>query len=134
MRTALMLSCLLLAAPAVADEPVQADFLDGTYVMSAEDCDKLQKLSDGGEPSLNAVPWSVDKEGFHSWEGSCTFAKITETKPGAEWRVEAQCTDAADESVEAYTFEKKDDGTFLIQLEGEDEPVAYQRCEVKKGQ
>lgn len=139
MRTALMLSCLtlscpVLAAPALAADAVQADFIDGTYVMTADDCSKLQQLSDGGEPSISAVPWSVDKDGFHSWEGSCSFVKVTETTPGTEWRVEAECTDAADESSEAYSFEKKPDGTFLVQLEGEDEPVTYQRCEVKKGQ
>lgn len=129
-----MILATAMATAAVADEPVKADFLDGTYVMSADDCAKLQKLEAGAEPSLNEVPWSVDKDGFHSWEGNCTFSKITETTPGTAWRAEAECTDAADESVEAYTFEKKDDGTFLVQLEGEDEPVTYQRCETRKGQ
>lgn len=130
MRAALAFLALVNAAPALAD--VEAKFLDGTYVMADEACEKLKALEAGGTPSLNTVPWSVNRKGFEFWEGGCEFSKITEKKGGKTWVVTAQCSDGPEETTETYTFVKNDNGTFAVTLEGEKEARTYTRCDVKQ--
>lgn len=123
----------IMAGTLPASAQVEARFLGGTYVMSAEACDKLNKLADGATRSVATVPWSVDETGFHSWEGGCDFTKVTERRKGREWVVQATCIEGPDEDKETYTFVKNANGSFAVTLQGERKPRTYTRCDVKKG-
>lgn len=130
MRTLIAALALLIAAPASAE--VEAKFIDGTYVMSEEACQKLKELDAGATPSISTVPWSVNSKGFDFWEGGCEFSKVSEKKGGKSWVVVAKCIDGPEETKETYTFARNDDGTFSVTLEGEKEARIYSRCDVKQ--
>src|SRR5262245_16770538 len=120
-----------MTSPAAAQ--VKATFIDGTYTMSAEACGKLQLLAKGTPQSISTVPWRVDRDGFHYWEGGCTFTRIVETRKGRAWQVTAHCSNGPDTSREGYTFVRNTNGSFVVTLRGERKAVRYTRCEVDKG-
>ena len=130
------MAVLCAAAPAQAD--VKARFIDGQYVMSAEACGKLKALARGATRSLGTVPWSVSRDGFDQWEGSCGFKRIRETAKGKRWEVTATCEGLVpeDESTESYIFERTSPTTFSVTLttpgaKPEDRaPKTYMRCDV----
>jgi hypothetical protein len=124
------ISVFAVATPAAAQ--VKATFLDGTYVMSADACEKLKRLAQGGPRSASTVPWRVDRDGFHYWEGGCGFTRIIERRKGREWQVTARCAEGPDKSIESYTFVRSADGTFAVTLKGEKQPRRYSRCEAEK--
>ena len=116
---------------------LKATFVDGAYTIGAKACAKLKAIERGGRRNLNTVPWTLDTDGFHGWEGGCTFSKITEAQKGKEWLVEADCAEAADESKESYRFVRTSPSTFLITLTTKGatteqaKPVTYTRCNAK---
>jgi hypothetical protein len=112
---------------------VKATFLDGTYVMSTEACDKLERLAEGAPENIGTVPWRVDRDGFHYWEGGCSFTSVEERRKGKEWHVVALCEEGPDKTTERYSFARNSDGTFAVRLRGEKKARRYSRCEVGKG-
>jgi len=132
MLVRLLIAWALLAAPATAALAARASFLDGTYVMSVEACDKLKALARGATPSITTVPWSVDRKGITYWEGGCGFSRVTEVRKGSEWRIKADCEEGPNQSTEVYTWVKIEDGVYDVTVKGDTKPVRYTRCDVKK--
>lgn len=129
----ILLAAVVLAAPLSASAQQKADFIDGTYTMSSEACQKLRALAKGTKPSVSTEPWHVDRNGFHAWEGGCGFTRIVERQKGKSWDVTARCTEGPETSTERYTFVRAGEGAFDVRLKGEKKPRRYTRCDVEKG-
>ena len=127
----MVLAASTIALPAAAQ--VKAPFLDGTYTMSTEACQKMQALANGGPKSISTVPWSVSRNGIDFWEGSCRFTAITEQRKGKQWRVLASCSEGPDTSKEVYTYVRNNGGSFDVTLKGDKQAVRYTRCDAIKG-
>ena len=130
-RALTVLLALVIALPASAG--VEAKFIDGTYVMSEDACEKLKRLQEGTTPSVSTGPWSAHSKGFDYWEGGCEFSKVTEKAAGREWVVVAECVDGPEETTETYTFVRKGEGVFAVTLKGDKDARTYTRCDVKTG-
>ncbi|KAB2845950.1 MAG: hypothetical protein F9K44_16200 [Hyphomicrobiaceae bacterium] len=128
---------MLASAAAQQKNALKAAFIDGAYTIGTKGCAKLKAIERGGPKSLNTVPWTLDADGFHGWEGGCTFSKITEALKGKEWLIEAECAEAAEESKESYRLVRTSPTTFAITLttpgtEAADrKPITYSRCNAK---
>lgn len=129
----------LQAEAAPRQQALTASFIDGVYTMSARACTKLEALNRGATPSLGTVPWSLDRTGFTSWEGGCSFTRIEPIKGKSAWQVRADCHEAADESIETYLIERSSPSTLRITLTtpkakpADRKPILYKRCDVKTG-
>jgi len=121
---ALGLGLLALAAHAQAE--VKGTFIgEGTYA-TAEGCNKLAAILAGGEKNVGTVPETLDQDGFHGWEGDCTFHSFTEKSKGKVWTANMKCFEGADESQESDIFERLDDGRIQVTVMGK--ATVFQRC------
>ena len=133
----LALALATLSTAAAQQKGLKATFVDGSYTIGPQACAKLKAIERGGRKSLNTVPWTLNADGFHGWEGGCTFSKITEAHKGKEWLIEADCAEAAEESKESYRIVRTSPSTFLITLTTkgatpeQKKPVTYTRCNAK---
>lgn len=122
------LSVCLLAAPARAE--VKATFVGpGTYA-TAGGCAKLEAIAKGGEKNAGTVPETLDQDGFHGWEGACTFHSITETVQGKAWKANLKCFEGADESQESDMFERLDANRINVTIMGE--ATIFERCKTEE--
>jgi hypothetical protein len=82
----LILAGLALATPASASDKApekpsdKARFFHGTYTFALGACAKLKALAAGGVQAISTVPWYVTEDGVSSWEGGCSFTKISKGK------------------------------------------------------
>lgn len=117
------------ALAAVAGE--RASFITGTFVI-ADGCAKLAKIAAGGDRNVETVPETLDADGFHGWEGGCTFKSIVEKEAGRIWEAQLMCTDAAEEWEETDTL-TLDDTAGKITVVVDDKQTEFTRCDAAKG-
>ena len=114
----------------------KAGFIDGTYVLSVDGCNKLKALKRGVPESIGTVPWSVDADGISMWEGGCGWSKVQKLG-GKRWALTAECEQEVDTSVETYEYTRTSPTTFAVKLttkgtsKAEQKPVTYLKCDVK---
>ncbi len=108
-----------------------ATFIEGTYA-TAEGCSMLKKLANGTARTISTVPDTLDKNGFHGWEGGCEFTKVFEHMPGKVWTGLMYCVEGAKVSAPNIVFVRdEDDNSFEVLQAGEDSPEVFRRCDVK---
>lgn len=128
---ALGLLVALPAAPLAAKE--RASFLAGTYA-TEDGCRKLARIHAGGPRNLETVPWTLEADGFHGWEGACEFTRIDEHEPGRSWIAIMMCVEGAQLAPELYLFMKDEaEDAFEVARQGDDSPELYRRCGAGKG-
>lgn len=126
-RTAIAIA--LLAALAVPAFAADADFLGaGTYA-TADGCNKLKALSEGGDRNISTVPETLTAKGYHGWEHDCSFKTVTAVEGGTSWKVVIACEEGENAWDETQVISKTGDNTFEVKAEGEDEATAYAVCE-----
>jgi len=132
LRRAAVSACLVPLGAAVAFAADKtADFISGTYVMEGR-CDKLAKLAAGEPASIETVPETLTREGFSSWEGSCTFLTIEEKTKGRVRVARMACTQEAEESEETDTFALDPSGqSLMVSVEGK--TTKFVHCDIEKG-
>lgn len=120
----------------VAIAEVRAEFIVGTYAMEGR-CEMLAKLEAGGPRNVATVPETLDADGFHTWEGGCTFVAIRETEQGHEWVATMSCAEGAEEWGETDTFLlDPSNGRITVVADDttvEDQRSTYVRCDGAKG-
>jgi hypothetical protein len=131
MITRIMAAALLLAGfTGAAQAEKKGTFIGpGTYA-TAEGCQKLAKIEAGGDKNAGTVPETLDEDGFHSWEGSCSFHSFTETVKGKKWKANLKCFEEADESQESDIFERLDDGRIQVTVMGNS--TVFEHCKTKE--
>lgn len=126
-----LLMLLAAAMPAMAKE--KASFIDGVY-SSADGCLKLARIEAGGPRNVETVPWTLDADGFHGWEGSCEFTRVLEHEPGKEWVAIMVCVEGAQFVPDLYLFMRGEtDDELEVAHQGSDVPDVYRRCKSEKG-
>jgi len=108
-----------------------ASFIEGTYA-TVKGCKMLEKLADGTPRTISTVPDTLDKNGFHGWEGGCEFTKIFEHMPGKVWTGLMYCVEGNAINAPNMVFLRdEDDNSFEVLQAGNDSPEVFHRCDVK---
>lgn len=128
-RSAAFLAVFTWVAPAALADGVMGTFLGpGTYA-SPEGCRKIKALEAGAPRNVSSVPETLTAEGFESWEGGCEFLKITEVEKSRRWQASMACNEGPEETVEIDTFTRNADGSFNVQVEGDEKISHFVLCE-----
>jgi len=125
------LALLLSIATASAAEPVKASFLDGVWA-TEDGCIKQAALDAGADRNVESVPETLTADGYHMWEGSCTFASVAGNGE-RKWTVKTSCGQEAEEWEDTESW-VMDPGGARLEVTLEDKKTEFVRCEAGKGQ
>ena len=130
-KVAVFSIAVLFVFAGAAHAEVKGSFIGpGTYA-TKEGCEKLAKIAAGGDKNAGTVPEALSVDGFHGWEGACTFRSVTEKVKGRVWSVNMDCAEGITDETESDIFEKLSDGSFKVTVM--DKSTVYQRCDTTKG-
>ena len=83
---------LVVTSASVAAADVPAAFIDGTYVETAESCQRL-KARASGTPAIGAAPGTLTRLGYRSADTVCRFKSIARSGRALRWNVTMACVD-----------------------------------------
>ena len=129
MRTRLAgaLAAIVCVIPAKAAD-VEAPFLGAAVYSTSQGCKKLQALAAGGPRNISTVPETLDRKGYHSWEGGCEIERIQQQVKGKRWLVALHCHEGPETQRQHETWELAPDGALLVTLKAK--KFRYTKCPV----
>jgi len=108
-----------------------ANFIEGTYA-TIKGCSMLEKLGNGTKRTISTVPDTLDKYGFHGWEGGCEFTKVFEHMPGKVWTGLMYCVEGNSINAPNMVFVRDEENNSLEVIQaGDENPKVFHRCDVK---